>query len=190
MSTKRCLVCHGILDTENRCPKCGNTEYVITDDAGSRILARSLCRIHKDDVSKTVLVKEFEKVKSWKDAYRKSILHDIEICIIGYSYEFKDRSLKKKEELALKICEADELFYDNITWFNQKFARIDTNETQKLAVSIRKKGNELKQQKLYFEVPELKDFWKVGIKLEDGLRIRFVIGNDAVYTMTECMDLL
>lgn len=190
MNAKRCLACHGIINTESRCPKCGSTEYIITDKAGSRILARSLCKIHKTDVSKTVLMKEFEKTKSWKDEYRKSMLHEIEICIIGYSYEFKGGSVVKKAETSIKICGADELFYDKITWFNQKFARIDTNETQELAVSILKKGNGLKKQKLYFEVPNLKEFWKIGIKLEDGLRIRFVIGNDTVHTMTECMDIM
>lgn len=189
MSVKRCLACHEIIK-EDICPRCKSTEFVITDDGGSRVLARSLCKIQKPDVKKTVLAKAFNTTKSWKDEYRRSILHEIEICVASYSYEFEKEVIKQKAETIVKVCEADALSFDKVNWLDQNFARIDTNRTLELTVSIQKKGNEIKKKKLSIEAPKVKNFWKIGVRLEEGLRIRLLMGDDSNYTMTEFVDLI
>ena len=189
MSTKRCLACHAVMN-HDKCSACGSAEYVLTDENGSLKYVRSLCKLNANEMNNSVLMKPLNETTSWKDEYRKSKLNGIEIHMIGYSYEYKNGKIVEKSQSLNKICNADQLSFSNIIWMKDRFARIETNNPLKLLVSIRKDGKETHSETLLLSSPDLKDFWGLGAILTEGLGVRFVIGNDKVFTESDVMNLI
>lgn len=168
MSEKRCLACRSVLKGEADCPVCGNPDYIVPNMRSEQL----------------------EKMQGWADDYRRNKLNAIEINVYGYAHEMKDDKLVQKNVNLVKLCDAIELSFERITWLDQKFARIDTDETLELTVILTKVGKEIKKQVIPFKAPALKDFWHIGACLTEGLGVSFVIGNESNHVETESVPLI
>lgn len=163
MDEKRCLACHSVINGEADCPVCGYPDYIVPN-------------------MKPELL---EKLQLLAEEHRKSKLDSIGISIYGYSHEMKDGKLVEKSISTIKVCDADTLSFDRITWLDQKFACIDTDEILKLIVVLTKAGNGIEKRELPFHAPALKDFWYIGAKLTEGLGVSLEIGNQENHVVVE-----
>lgn len=169
MSEKRCFACRMPLagDTAD-CPVCGYPDYIVPN-------------------MKPEMLK---KMQMWADDHRKDVLNGIEVDIYAYSHEMRDNKLRQKSVDIVKICDAQELSFDDIFWLNEKFARIDTDKELTLTVVIKKAGTEVKKQEFSFKAPDLKDFWYIGAQLTEGLGVRLIVGNDNTNVKMESIALI
>ncbi|MDD7390552.1 MAG: hypothetical protein PUG60_13050 [Lachnospiraceae bacterium] len=168
MSEKRCLACHSILNGEADCPVCGYPDYIVPN-------------------MKPELL---DKLQAWAQDHRRSRLESVTVSIYGYSHEMQDGKLSEKSISTVKVCDADALSFDKITWLDQKFAYIDTDEILKLVFVLSRSGGETEKRELPFHAPDLKDFWYIGAKLTEGLGVEFAIGNQETYVTVDGGTLL
>ena len=75
------------------------------------------------------------------------------------------------------------------TWFQEDFARMEAGEDMTLTLFIRNDGKEIRRE-IRLKAPDIRSFWKAGLKAEDGMDYAVVLGTKDNYVETESFCIL
>lgn len=121
--------------------------------------------------------------------YRKNKLKGIQTGITIFSYQFKDGSLQESGSRELVLTDApEEMEPGETVWSAQEFARLDAGEPITLE-AFRKGKSGSEQYELQLTAPDLDRCWHVGVRMEEGFRIRFLVGDEDAYAESEQISL-
>lgn len=125
-------------------------------------------------------LEEYERImKETAESYRKEIREDISIGIIVYSYQRNsENKLEVKSENRIVLSEKLKSgVLGAIQWYGEKFARIDAGEEMVLKLFVQNGNKEEMKKEVRLKAPDWGAvFWKVGIREEEKLHFRFVLG--------------
>lgn len=170
---KKCYACgsQNIEDGLVRCPFCNFTlPREVEDGSKGETFAKMMQMAGKE--------------------YRKNKLKGIRIGITIFSYQFVNGSLQESCSKELVLTDMpEEMEPGEAVWSAQSFARIDAGEPVALEVFC-KGGNASRQYQLELTAPELDSFWHVGVRMEEGFRVCFLLGDESEYAKTNQISLL
>lgn len=158
----KCYVC-GTENIENkaRCPLCDFPVPSIVDES------------------------ELVKLKEISDKYRSNKLRGIKIGIIIYSHKKEGENLLLNCEEMLTLAEGEQLRPGKTVWCEQKFARVDSEETIRLTVWLKKDNQQIKQYLVTAKIPDSEGFWFVGLRMLDGWKLQCVLKDKESETVSD-----
>lgn len=162
------------------CPCCGRR--VEGDYCG-------FCGFH---VAGILGIRSQDRVDAIATAHREAFLRDLtDIAIVNYHYRWNPDSSR------LEMYHADERRLANgtdchpgIFWSDPLFGQLDTDDypTLELMLSYRWDGQ---RKTLRVPVPTVRtdNFWRVGLLIDDQLRLRVFLGDPTEFTTSEPVNL-
>ncbi len=133
---------------------------------------------------------EMDNIKKMADEYGKKKRKGIRIGITAYGYCMDNEELKLDKTEEIFLAWADELSMGKIVWCEKDFARIDSDETVSLHVSVKKEGKDVVFQDVKIKLPRIQGFCHVGVELKEGFQVELILGNETIYERSERLDLL
>lgn len=164
----KCYVCgqEGI-ENNARCPLCGfPVPRMVEDDPG-----------------------QLAKIKEVAEKYRNKKLEDMKIGMVVYSHEKEGENLKLNQEQQILLAECAGMLPEQIYWYEQKFARVDTDEPIELKIWIQKGKNPARYITVSAKAPDSDGFWHVGVKMLYGFQLQIVLKDDESETKSEPISL-
>lgn len=160
-----CQCCGGEMQG-NRCPYCGFVEIIDLDSSGTKFV-KSMAASHKEQLVAAIT----------------------DLSIISYRYKWnpaKSRlEMSKKEEL--KLADGAEC-YPSMRWTSQNFGQMPAGKDITLDISYKFKGKK-KQLSCTLPTVQCNDFWKVGMVIDQALKLRVFVGTEAKNTQSPALDL-
>lgn len=162
---KTCQCCGAEL-TGSRCGYCGFVEIIDMDGTGSEVV-RSMAAVHKKNLAAAIT----------------------DISIVSYSYRWNDAKsrleLDKKEEL--KLADGADC-YPGLLWSTQDFGQMAAGKDLSLDLSYRVRGAE-KHLSCTIPTVQCDDFWKLGLLIDQNLKLQLLLGTEKKHAQTEPMPL-
>lgn len=165
----------------NICPCC---RMPVDDSADCKVCGFANVIIPKmtDDMEK--------KIEHMAAQYRLGQkLNGVTASFKAYSHEKKNGQLVEKDVILVPLFDAADLSFDSFEWLSENFARVDTDETLILNLTLVTQNGE-KDVDLPFKAPALDDFWHIGAKLIPGLKVQIAIGNENIHTLLDPVPLI
>lgn len=162
---KKCQCC-GAEITGSRCDYCGFREIIDMDESGTELL-HALVSSHK-----------------------KRLIDGItDISVVTYLYEWdaKKTALEKKNKEVLKLADGTDC-YRNIYWAKQDFGQMVSVKKIELELSYRFNGNE-KQLTVSLPSVTCDDFWKLGLVIDEALKLQVFLGTKKNHVKSELLAL-
>lgn len=78
---------------------------------------------------------------------------------------------------------------DRCTWFQEDFARMEAGEPMTLTLFINNDGREVRRE-ISLKAPDIRSFWKAGLKSQGGMDYTVVLGTADRYAETESFCIL
>lgn len=164
----KCFACQTeIEDGRARCPLCGFPVVQI---------------VQADE-------NELEKIRKMGNDFRRKKLEGISVGIVAYKYAMKDGELKLDKENRIEVFHCDEISPNETIWYEERFARVETEETVTLKMFVQR-GDSRQLFEFDFKVPQIKGFWYIGLKMENGFKARLLLGDREVYEMSAPFSLV
>ena len=112
-------------------------------------------------------------VKTAVHDYKENILKKITVEMETYQYKEDGNKLDK----------------DQCTWFQEDFARMEAGEPMTLTLFINNDGREVRRE-ISLKAPDIRSFWKAGLKSQGGMDYTVVLGTADRYAETESFCIL
>lgn len=160
-----CQCCGGELQS-NRCSYCGFVEIIDLDSSGT------------------------EFVKNMAASHKKKLVAAItDLSVISYRYKWnpaKSRlEMSKKEQL--KLVDGVEC-YPGMRWTTQDFGQMPAGKDITLDISYKFNGK-IKQLSCTLSTVQCDDFWKIGMVIDQSLKLRVFLGTEKKHTQSPALDL-
>lgn len=159
----KCRVCGNDVTDVSKCPVCGFP------------VIHGLER--EDEENLTRMAEEY-------------LMGQVEFYLTAHTYEEADNSIRESGQPKIKIGDGRDLSKGKILWNEQEFARIEGRRELSLEITIRAFGKDRSVRKIRVKAPSLRDFWHIGICLEGTGKVKFAVGNDSIYELSDAVSLL
>lgn len=157
----KCLVCNKELNG-NICERCGFPKIVVVGGAEDDPVVKTAVHDFKDNILKKITI-EMETYQ-YKEEGSKLVLAQTDRIPIG-------TQLQDLEE-------------NQCTWFQEDFARMEAGEDMTLTLFINNDGSEVRRE-INLKAPDIRSFWKVGLKSQGAVDYTVVLGTADNYVETE-----
>lgn len=129
-----------------------------------------------------------EMLKGMAEEYAESQGLDAKIGLTVYTYRMTEGQLSEDERQELILVENYlEARIGRILWNQREFARIDPGTSVTLTGFLQKSGRK-KTWEVTVKAPDAEGLWRVGIRREEGLRFRLLVGNDRSVVESESLS--
>ena len=156
-----CLVCNKELNG-NICERCGFPKIAVVGGA------------EDDPVVKTAV-----------HDFKANILKKITIEMETYQYKEEGSKLVLAQTGRIPIgTRLQDLEENQCTWFQEDFARMEAGEDMTLTLFINNDGSEVRRE-INLKSPDIRSFWKVGLKSQGAVDYTVVLGTADNYVETE-----
>lgn len=162
----KCLICNKEL-TGNVCERCGFPKIYVVGGAEDDPVVKTAVHDYKENILKKITV-EMETYQ-YKEDGNKLVLAQTDRIPIGKQLQNLDK--------------------DQCTWFQEDFARMEAGEPMTLTLFINNDGREVRRE-ISFKAPDIRSFWKVGLKSQGGMDYTVVLGTADRYAETESFCIL
>jgi hypothetical protein len=110
-----------------------------------------------------------------------------DISVLVFSYAIKNNQLADTGKKPIPIARGVDCF-NRILWTKEVFVQVPNQGKRSLTLCYDFGGN---QQNVSFDIdpPKTDDFWKLGVLLDDRLRLNVYIGNENQNTYVIGLDL-
>lgn len=160
----KCNVCNSLYNGTSKCPYCGMIG-IVDLDGDSDIL------------------------KMMASNYKNKILGNIQaIGIKTYTYRFKEGVVAKNSENRNEIATGKSCF-NTWVWTQEGFAQNKGMKKLVLGLYIKTKDQGIKDFTVSIPCPEQDDFWQVGIRIDENLRLCVALGTREQYNQVNDLDL-
>lgn len=121
--------------------------------------------------------------------YKNNKLKDVAIYIKIYNYSIDNGNLSMDGEEYIKVVEAWKLEHGNVYWMDEAYEDIESANTFTLTVSI---GNSMAHRECDVNITPSRNISHsmIGVLLEDGFTIRFIVGTKENYVYSEAISLI
>lgn len=162
---KKCQCCGAELNG-SKCAYCGFREIIDMDESGTELL-RTIVSSHKKRVIEGIT----------------------DISVVSYLYEWnaKRAALEKKKREVIKLADGTDC-YLNDYWAKQDFGQMPAEKVIRLEISYYVNGNE-KQLTVTLPSVSCDDFWKLGLHIDETLRLQIFLGTKKNHTSSEWLAL-
>lgn len=157
----KCLVCNKELNG-NICERCGFPKIVVVGGAEDDPVVKTAVHDFKDNILKKITI-EMETYQ-YKEEGSKLVLAQTDRIPVG-------TQLQDLEE-------------NQCTWFQEDFARMEAGEDMTLTLFIKNDGSEVRRE-INLKAPDIRSFWKVGLKSQGAVDYTVVLGTADDYVETE-----
>ncbi len=124
------------------------------------------------------------------EEYRTNKLKNISIDILAYRYSINGSGgITEPISEYIKLADALSLTYGEVLWIDSKFESFEANRSIVIDISICK-GDVRKECRVDLASGEPVDCGGLGIYLDKGFTIKFAVGNENNYHLTESISLL
>lgn len=134
-----------------------------------------------------------ERLKNEIEKTRKQYLEGISIDLKIFDYEISNRHITDQGNCYIKLIDAivlaEDTYWDNIWWFDEKFEEVDTEQPFSVGLSIMRKGTE-EEVVISFSPNKRLRCQSFGIMMTQGFRCRFVVGCKDSYEVSEEVSLI
>jgi len=160
-----CIVCGTELkDEEIECPYCGRVDVVVLDEA-----------------SKAAVTKDAA-------AYRKAIVDKLKnFTIDAYAYKYDAGQFIEDKKRSIKICDGKDCAR-SIKWSKESFAQYHEKKNGSLTIHYEMDGQK-KRGAFGIAFPDTGDFWKIGLKIGNNLRLQAYVGTEDKYSIVNDVPL-
>lgn len=163
----KCLVCNKELpEGVGSCPVCGFPLLYVTSTDGM------------DD----------PEIKKMVADYTQKKLGGVSVSVVAYSWKESDDGIVLDSEHQIKLADGVELLRGGEVWLDRDFARSSAASIE-LNYSIRS-GNGEKKGSVSLVAPQNVSFWRVGVELNEGLTVRFLLKSDGSIVRSRPVPLL
>jgi hypothetical protein len=129
-----------------------------------------------------------DKIEAEAAKYRSGLVSKITgISTAAFSYAVKDNQFVDNGEITIPIADGTKCFKHPI-WAGKDFVQAPGQGKQRLTIEYKFGG---KPQSLSCEIntPKTEDFWKIGVMLDERLRLNVYIGAEKQHSSAENLDL-
>lgn len=158
--------CCGTKMNTSKCNYCGFVEIIDMDGSGTE-LVQSMAANHKKNIVGAIT----------------------DLCVVSYSYKWNEAKsrleMDKKEEL--KLADGVDC-YPGMKWTSQAFGQLPAGKDITLEISYKFRGA---KKKLSCTIPTVQcdDFWKVGMVIDQSLKLKIFLGTEKNHTESSAFDL-
>ena len=122
--------------------------------------------------------------------YRKKLLGDTFLSVRQYFYGYdSDGDLQELKSEYVRAACAGELPPEGIRWLNTEFAPLASGRDVELEIQIQN-GSRSRSAKLLIAAGKLDRMTQLGIYSDEGLRVRFAVGNGTQAVLSDSVPLL
>ena len=158
--------CCGTKMNTSKCDYCGFVEIIDMDGSGTE-LVQSLAATHKRNILGAIT----------------------DICVLSYIYKWNEAKSRlemvKKEEL--KLADGTDC-YQRIRRSHYSFGQIPAGQDMSIELHY-KYGGEKKSLICTVPTVQCDDFWKLGVQIDEQLRLKLYLGTTEKYTESMQMPL-
>ena len=122
--------------------------------------------------------------------YRKKLLGDTFLSVRQYFYGYdSDGDLQELKSEYVRAACAGELPPEGIRWLDTEFAPLASGRDVELEIQIQN-GSRSRSAKLLIAAGKLDRMTQLGIYSDEGLRVRFAVGNGTEAVLSDSVPLL
>lgn len=122
-----------------------------------------------------------------KRSFAQQKLGSISLEIKVYDYTI-ERGNITENEVSVKAANASELVLNEIKWLDTEFYGTSDKLTTEIEFCI-KKDDDVKSFNLPMELPAAEKL-RIGVLLDDGLKVKLAVGDKNNYVLSESMSLI
>ena len=131
---------------------------------------------------------EEQKMNDLVKNFRKKKVEPVRIYLTVYKNAIEKDKVKVVETEKILLAKGDQMIGTEIIWYPEKFARL--SRVGQIQLSVVHTNEQEKEVKVSMPVPNISDFWQVGVVPLDGMEFKLALGNVTTYSCSETISYL